>query len=185
MVDPGRERKTEDLLAGSSGDTDNLRAESGEGAEDSRATASHGTESPVTESGRVADSPTGSATSRAESINSSLSTPSGPTLNPPGATFGTSSSYPYVPPSFGSEAFPSVPSDTGNVANSGDSTTPARRGPDPLTLVAGLLALLVSAYALTNGAFWLPDVDLRWIVAGGAVGIGILMLAVSLRPRRK
>jgi len=59
-----------------------------------------------------------------------------------------------------------------------------RRAPDPLTLLAGLAALLVSVTALVGSSAWLPSTDLRWVLAVGAVTIGVLLLLASLRPRR-
>lgn len=61
----------------------------------------------------------------------------------------------------------------------------AKRGFDVLTLTVGLGALLVSGYALSDGALWLPGMDLRWVLAGGAVLVGILLLTASLRGGRK
>ncbi|MCP2165758.1 hypothetical protein [Goodfellowiella coeruleoviolacea] len=55
---------------------------------------------------------------------------------------------------------------------------------DLVLLLAGLLSLLVSAYLLADGAGWLPVVDPRWLLAGGAVGVGVLLLANSLRSGR-
>jgi hypothetical protein len=57
-----------------------------------------------------------------------------------------------------------------------------RRFPDILTLLAGLGTLLVSAYVLTDGAFAVPNPT--WVIAGGALLIGILLLASSLRGKR-
>ncbi|MCU1683490.1 MAG: hypothetical protein JWQ81_4229 [Amycolatopsis sp.] len=59
-----------------------------------------------------------------------------------------------------------------------------RRGVDVFTLIIGIATLLVSAYALTDGVSWLPTFDLRWILAGGAVLVGVMMLAASFRPHR-
>ncbi|MEV4600235.1 hypothetical protein AB0K15_22880 [Amycolatopsis sp. NPDC049253] len=59
-----------------------------------------------------------------------------------------------------------------------------RRGVDVITLVVGLATLLVSGYVLSDGASWLPTFDFRWVVAGGAVFIGVLLLAASLRRKR-
>jgi hypothetical protein len=56
-----------------------------------------------------------------------------------------------------------------------------RRGVDVFTLLLGLGTLLVSAYVITDGASWLPSLDLRWMLAGGAVLAGVLMLGASLR----
>ncbi|SHE40666.1 hypothetical protein [Streptoalloteichus hindustanus] len=60
-----------------------------------------------------------------------------------------------------------------------------RRGLDVLTFLAGLVALGAAGYNLTDGKLWFPDWDLRWVLAGGAVAVGLLMLIASLRPRRK
>ncbi|MDD7917841.1 hypothetical protein [Actinomycetospora callitridis] len=59
--------------------------------------------------------------------------------------------------------------------------TPARRpGPDPLGLVAGLAAILVAVLALTGT---IASVDPRWVLALGAVGIGLGVLLATLRRR--
>jgi len=63
-------------------------------------------------------------------------------------------------------------------------SAPARRRPDIFTLIVGLVALVASAYALTDGSIWLPHIDFRWVAAGGALVIGLLLLVASLRPRR-
>lgn len=65
-----------------------------------------------------------------------------------------------------------------------DGRSCRRRGVDPVSLVAGILVLLASAYVLSGGAEWLSGVDLRWIVAGGAVAAGIAMLGASIRRGR-
>lgn len=59
-----------------------------------------------------------------------------------------------------------------------------RRAPDLLTLLAGIGALVVAISALVGSASWLPAVDARWLLAGGAVTVGLLLLAGSVRPRR-
>lgn len=56
-----------------------------------------------------------------------------------------------------------------------------RRGLDPLTLLAGIGALLVCGAALTDGSGLLPGVDTRWLLAAGAVLVGLLMLVAALR----
>ncbi len=62
--------------------------------------------------------------------------------------------------------------------------TPARRGlPDPLTLLAGLAALVIAISALVGGTGWLPPVDLRWLLAGSAMTVGAVLLIGSLRRR--
>jgi hypothetical protein len=57
-----------------------------------------------------------------------------------------------------------------------------KRFPDALALIAGLGTLLVSAYVLTDGAFAIPNPT--WLLAGGALLVGILLLASSLRGKR-
>jgi hypothetical protein len=60
-----------------------------------------------------------------------------------------------------------------------------RSGVDVVTLVVGIVALLASAYALSDGAEWFPDMNLRWVLAGGAVLAGILMLIASVRGGKR
>ncbi|RJQ76995.1 hypothetical protein [Amycolatopsis panacis] len=70
--------------------------------------------------------------------------------------------------------------------NYDEPNAPARRrGVDVFTLVAGIATLLVSGYVLSDGTSWLPSFDFRWIVAGGAVFIGLLMLVASFGKRRR
>jgi hypothetical protein len=66
-------------------------------------------------------------------------------------------------------------------SDTGDEAAPARRtGPDPLALVAGLTAIVVAVLALTGT---LVSVDPRWVLALGAVGVGLAVLLVTLRRR--
>ncbi|MGH3624820.1 MAG: hypothetical protein ACRDQ5_24030 [Sciscionella sp.] len=61
-------------------------------------------------------------------------------------------------------------------------TRPARgHRPDLLTLIAGVVALFASTYILTDGAIGLPSLDPRWLIAGGALLVGLLLLGASLR----
>jgi hypothetical protein len=60
-----------------------------------------------------------------------------------------------------------------------------RRGPDLFTLLAGIATLLVSAYVLTDGALWVPSLDPRWLLAGGALVVGLFMLIASVRGKRR
>ncbi|WP_084145602.1 hypothetical protein [Amycolatopsis jejuensis] len=72
-----------------------------------------------------------------------------------------------------------------DVADYESETAPARRrGVDGITLFVGIATLLVSAYVLSDGASWLPAFDFRWVIAGGAVFCGVLMVAASFRRRR-
>jgi len=66
-----------------------------------------------------------------------------------------------------------------------DNREVERRGPDVLTLIAGIATLLVSAYVLTDGALWVPSIDPRWILAGGALVVGGFLLIASLRGRKR
>ncbi len=60
-------------------------------------------------------------------------------------------------------------------------TNVERKRPDLLTMLLGVITLLISAYVLTDGEIWVPMVDLRWIIAGGAVLVGLLLLGASVR----
>lgn len=60
-----------------------------------------------------------------------------------------------------------------------DQTNGDRRT-DLFALICGIVTLLVAGYLLSDGASWLPDVDLRWLLAGAAAAIGITLLASSL-----
>lgn len=60
-----------------------------------------------------------------------------------------------------------------------------RRGPDLLTLLAGLGALGIAGTTLLGGIAWFPEVDGRWVLATLALIVGLLLLIGSLRlPRR-
>ena len=60
-----------------------------------------------------------------------------------------------------------------------------RRGPDLLTLAVGLGALGVAGTALLGGVAWLPEVDARWVLAGVALVVGLMLVIGSVRhPRR-
>lgn len=63
--------------------------------------------------------------------------------------------------------------------------TERRRFPDPVTMVFGLITLVVSAYVLSDGAFDLPGIDPRWLIGGGALFVGLMLLGASLRPNRR
>jgi divalent metal cation (Fe/Co/Zn/Cd) transporter len=64
-------------------------------------------------------------------------------------------------------------------------TKPSRQGVDVFTLIVGIATLLISGYVLSDGASWLPMFDFRWVLAGGAVLVGVLMLGSSFRGGRK
>ncbi|XVS63866.1 hypothetical protein ACQPYE_37390 [Actinosynnema sp. CA-299493] len=59
-----------------------------------------------------------------------------------------------------------------------------KRGVDVVGLVFGVAALVAAAYMLSDGAAWPDFLDLRWALAGGAMVIGLGLLAGSARRRR-
>ncbi|MBB5806121.1 hypothetical protein F4560_005889 [Saccharothrix ecbatanensis] len=59
-----------------------------------------------------------------------------------------------------------------------------KRGVDVVGLVFGIAALVAAAYMLSDGAAWPDFLDLRWALAGGAMVIGLGLLAGSARRRR-
>ncbi|AXB49025.1 hypothetical protein [Amycolatopsis albispora] len=61
---------------------------------------------------------------------------------------------------------------------------PARRV-DVFTLLIGIATLGASAYVLTDGALPLPGFDPRWLVAGAAVLIGLLLLGASFSGKKR
>ncbi|HEX6345731.1 hypothetical protein [Umezawaea sp.] len=66
-----------------------------------------------------------------------------------------------------------------------DQEVEPRGGFDVVALVFGLGAALVSAFVLTGGTNWPDFFDLRWVIAGGAIVVGLALLAGSvLRQRR-
>jgi hypothetical protein len=70
------------------------------------------------------------------------------------------------------------------VAEQDEDRTTERKGPDLLTLFAGIATLLMAAYVLSDGETWLPSFDPRWLLAGGAVLVGLLLLGSSVRRRK-
>lgn len=62
-------------------------------------------------------------------------------------------------------------------------TVRRRRGPDVLTLLVGLLALGMAGAAFVGRVPTLPDFDPRWLLAGGAAAVGLVLLVGSLRGR--
>jgi len=71
------------------------------------------------------------------------------------------------------------------VADRTRETETRRRWPDVFTLIMGLATLVASGYVLSDGRLWLPTVDPRWLVTGGALLVGLLLLASSLKGGRR
>ena len=66
-----------------------------------------------------------------------------------------------------------------------DQEIEPRGGFDIVTFVFAIGAVLAAGFVLTDGNYWPDFLDLRWLLAGGAIIIGIGMLAGSvLRQRR-
>ncbi|OJY52624.1 MULTISPECIES: hypothetical protein [unclassified Pseudonocardia] len=64
-----------------------------------------------------------------------------------------------------------------------EGTVSRRRGPDVVMLLVGLLALGMSVSAFVGQVPSLAGFDPRWLLAGGAAVIGLLLLVGSLRGR--
>ena len=61
-------------------------------------------------------------------------------------------------------------------------TRPARRRmPDPLALIVGILSLGVASFAFVGEVPAFSGFDARWLLAGAAVLLGVLLLVGSLR----
>lgn len=58
-----------------------------------------------------------------------------------------------------------------------------RRGPDLVTLMIGVLALVVSGSALLDVLPGVGEFDARWLLAAGAALLGVVLLAGALRGR--
>jgi hypothetical protein len=63
-----------------------------------------------------------------------------------------------------------------------DLARPRRRGPDPLALLVGIATLVMAVFAFV-GEVPVVDVDPRWLLAGGAAVVGLVLLVSSLRGR--
>lgn len=59
------------------------------------------------------------------------------------------------------------------------------RGPDPVTLLVGLLTLGMATSAFVGQVPTLSGFDPRWLLAAGAALVGLLLLVTSLRERRR
>ena len=71
-----------------------------------------------------------------------------------------------------------------DVITTDDPAPPARRrGPDPLALVVGLATLVMAVFAFAGELPDLSGFDPRWLLAGGAVAVGLVLLVGNLRNR--
>jgi hypothetical protein len=64
------------------------------------------------------------------------------------------------------------------------TTNVARRRPDPVALVVGLLSIAMAVFAFVGQVPDLSGLDPRWLLAGGAAAVGLMLLVGSLRGRR-
>ena len=69
------------------------------------------------------------------------------------------------------------------VADAGPAPLTRRRGPDPLALLVGLATLAMAVFAFVGELPDLSGVDPRWLLAGGAAVVGLVLLVGSLRGR--
>jgi hypothetical protein len=73
---------------------------------------------------------------------------------------------------------------TTDVITTDEPAPPARRrGPDPLALIVGLATLVMAVFAFTGEVPDLSGFDPRWLLAGGAVAVGLVLLVGNLRNR--
>jgi hypothetical protein len=65
----------------------------------------------------------------------------------------------------------------------GGTTEKRRRMPDLLTLIVGLVSLGIAGSGFLGRAPDLQAFDPRWLLAGGAVVLGLVLLLASVRRR--
>lgn len=67
-----------------------------------------------------------------------------------------------------------------------NDTARQRSGIDSVGMLGGLVALVLAGYALSDGFGGVAVfTDPRWLLAGAAIVVGVLMLASTLRPSRR
>jgi uncharacterized membrane protein YbhN (UPF0104 family) len=64
-----------------------------------------------------------------------------------------------------------------------DREPTCRSSPDLPTLLVGVSALAVALLTLIGATPWGPHLDPRWVLAGGAMFVGIVLLVATVRPR--
>lgn len=77
-----------------------------------------------------------------------------------------------------------APPETNPETDTVDTPTP-RRGPDLLTLLAGLGALGLAGATLLGETDWQRSVNSQWVLAALALIVGLLLVVGSLRPPRR
>lgn len=65
------------------------------------------------------------------------------------------------------------------------ATVGRTRRPDPVALLVGLLSIGMAIAAFVGQVPDLSGLDARWLLAGGAAVVGIMLLVSSLRGRRR
>jgi hypothetical protein len=74
--------------------------------------------------------------------------------------------------------------DTGTtLLSTEEPTRPHRTGPDPLALLVGVATLAMAVFAFVGELPDLSFVDPRWLLAGGAAAVGLILLVGNLRGR--
>lgn len=59
--------------------------------------------------------------------------------------------------------------------------TRTRRAPDPLALIVGLVSLVIAGFGVLGRT---PQiVGVNWLLAGGAILLGLVLLVASVRRR--
>jgi hypothetical protein len=71
-----------------------------------------------------------------------------------------------------------------DVVDTGTAEPARRRTPDLLTLLVGLATLAMAVFAFTGELPDLSGFDPRWVLAGAAAVVGLVLLVGSLRGRR-
>jgi hypothetical protein len=74
--------------------------------------------------------------------------------------------------------------DEHRVEEAATTTVARRRRPDPVALLVGLLSIGMAVAAFVGQVPDLSGLDPRWLLAGGAAAVGLMLLVGSLRGRR-
>jgi hypothetical protein len=83
----------------------------------------------------------------------------------------------------GSEMGSEMAGTTADVLTTDDPPRQRRRGPDPLTLIVGLATLVMAVFAFVGELPDLSGFDPRWLLAGGAALVGLVLLVGNMRGR--